>query len=65
MTQEEKQLLLKDLCARLPYEKLLNTCLDRIDNEVAPDDGSCNSSDRELLTTIINDLILSVYERIV
>lgn len=65
MTQEEKQLLIKDLCARLPYEKLLNTCLDRIDNEVAPGDGSCNSYDRELLTTIINDLVLSVYERII
>lgn len=65
MTNKEKQLLLKDLCARLPYEKLLSTCLDRIDNEVAPGDGSCNSSDRELLTTIINDLVLSIYERII
>lgn len=65
MTQADKELPLKDLCARLPYEKLLNICLDRIDNEVAPGDGSCNSSDRERLTTIINDLVLSVYERIV
>lgn len=28
MTQEEKQLLLKDLCARLPYHPCINICND-------------------------------------
>lgn len=43
MTQEQKNLLLKDLCARLPYGVILNCC----------------DSIREKLTAIIEDGIIN------
>lgn len=48
MTQEDRQLLLKDLCARLPYEVKLDNGLKLRSVDVLTQIVSCSGSDRKV-----------------